>query len=64
MNSQSINCLVDGEFKDIKSCDLLVGDIIKVKKDTEIPADIVLLSTSEPDNTAYIDSSNFDGETK
>lgn len=43
--------------------DIQVGDYIKLVNDSLIPADIVLLSSSEPQAIAYIETSNLDGET-
>jgi phospholipid-translocating ATPase len=42
---------------------LRVGDIIYLKNDEPIPADIVILSTSEPDCMCYVETKNLDGET-
>uniref|UniRef100_A0A915PT32 Phospholipid-transporting ATPase n=1 Tax=Setaria digitata TaxID=48799 RepID=A0A915PT32_9BILA len=42
---------------------LKVGQVVKVLKNEMIPADIVLLSSSEPAGVAYIETSNLDGET-
>lgn len=42
---------------------LRVGDIIKLRNNESIPADIVILSTSEPDCVCYIETKNLDGET-
>lgn len=36
---------------------------MKIVKNEVIPADIVLLSSSEPAGVAYIETSNLDGET-
>lgn len=41
---------------------IMVGSIIKLQQDEPIPADIILLSTSEEDGTAYVEISNLDGE--
>ncbi|KAF9911547.1 hypothetical protein BX616_010561 [Lobosporangium transversale] len=43
--------------------DVRVGDIIYLKNDDPIPADMVILSTSEPDALCFIETKNLDGET-
>ena len=40
-----------------------VGDIIKVNKDERIPADMVLLYTTEKTGTVFIRTDQLDGET-
>ncbi|SCU87370.1 LAFA_0E06326g1_1 [Lachancea sp. 'fantastica'] len=40
-----------------------VGDIVRVHNDDEIPADIVLLSSSDADGGCYLETKNLDGET-
>lgn len=42
---------------------LEVGDIVLLREDDQVPADIVVLSTSDPDGNAYIETKNLDGET-
>jgi phospholipid-translocating ATPase len=48
-----------------KSSDLLVGDIIELKKDSRVPADVVVLKTfnESNDNQAFIRTDQLDGET-
>ncbi|KAG0233600.1 hypothetical protein BGW42_007349 [Actinomortierella wolfii] len=43
--------------------DVKVGDIVYLHNDDAIPADIVILSTSEPDGLCFIETKNLDGET-
>lgn len=39
------------------------GNIVKVTNDEFIPADLVLLQSSEPKGTLFIETKNLDGET-
>ncbi|RKP38284.1 hypothetical protein BJ085DRAFT_16809, partial [Dimargaris cristalligena] len=43
--------------------ELYVGDIILLRNHDPVPADMILLSTSEDDGTCYIETKNLDGET-
>ncbi|KAL9018851.1 MAG: hypothetical protein Q9185_003869 [Variospora sp. 1 TL-2023] len=40
-----------------------VGDFVRLYNDDQIPADIVILSTSDPDGQCYVETKNLDGET-
>ena len=40
-----------------------VGDFIRLYNDEELPADIVVLSTSSEDGACYVETKNLDGET-
>lgn len=52
-----------GTFEDIIWKDLKPGNIVKVSEDEAIPADLVLLGSSDPKGTLYIETKNLDGET-
>ncbi|KAK4164954.1 putative phospholipid-transporting ATPase DNF3 [Cladorrhinum sp. PSN259] len=43
--------------------DLRVGDIIQLRRDDNVPADVVLLSATGPNGIAYIETMALDGET-
>jgi phospholipid-translocating ATPase len=40
-----------------------VGDFVKVLDNESIPADLLICSTSEDENVAYVETKNLDGET-
>ena len=40
-----------------------VGDFVRIYNDDPVPADIVVISTSDPDGACYIETKNLDGET-
>ena len=51
----------DATFGDRKWKDIMVGDVVRMESDDFIPADMILLSSSEPEGFCYIETSNLDG---
>lgn len=45
-------------WKDVK-----VGDVLRIYNNEEVPADVVILSTSDDDNCCFVETKNLDGET-
>ena len=42
---------------------LEVGDIVVLRDNNQIPADIIVLSTSDPEGMCFVETKNLDGET-
>jgi len=53
----------NGNFETKKWLDLRVGDIVKIYRDNQFPADLIILNSSAPKGICYIETKNLDGET-
>lgn len=42
---------------------LEVGDVVLLRENDQVPADLVLLNSSDPDGNAFVETKNLDGET-
>ncbi|ORY37212.1 phospholipid-translocating P-type ATPase [Rhizoclosmatium globosum] len=62
---EELEYLEDGDnaFEWVKSADLQVGDLILLEKDQRVPADCILLKTSDASGTCFIRTDQLDGET-
>jgi phospholipid-translocating ATPase len=55
--------ITGARFKKEHWKDLNVGDFVRIYSDDELPADVIILSTSDPDGACYVETKNLDGET-
>lgn len=62
-NSQVYTLIDKSGRREIMSKDIKVGSIIEIKSNQRIPADCVILNTSEEDGTVFIRTDQLDGET-
>lgn len=61
-NGRIYTVVREGKKVDIPSRDIAVGDIVYLRENDEVPADCVVLATSDVNGNAYIQTTNLDGE--
>jgi phospholipid-translocating ATPase len=59
----SLCSLVTRNWIDTTWSKLGVGDFVYLKNNEPIPADLLIISTSEPECTCFVETKNLDGET-
>ncbi|OQU81318.1 hypothetical protein SORBI_3006G040500 [Sorghum bicolor] len=62
-NERKIWLVKDGIHRQIKAQEIHVGDVVWLHENDEIPCDLVLIGTSDPQGICYVETAALDGET-
>ena len=61
-NSNEVETYREGSWVKIKSGDLRMGEIVRVKQDGVFPSDLMLIDSNLPDGICFIETGTLDGE--
>ncbi len=61
-NKKSVKFIKGGRIEVSQAKDVQVGDLILVNENEDFPADMVIVASSTPDSSCYIQTSSLDGE--
>ncbi|KAK0417643.1 hypothetical protein QR680_013123 [Steinernema hermaphroditum] len=53
----------EGRFRKMRWENIIVGDVVHLSNDETIPADILLIKSSDPEGQVFVETANLDGET-
>ncbi|WCJ30820.1 Phospholipid-transporting ATPase 2 [Euphorbia peplus] len=62
-NEKEVWIVKQGIKKHIKAQDVHVGNIVWLRENDEVPCDLVLMGTSDPQGVCHVETSALDGET-
>ncbi|XP_046487089.1 probable phospholipid-transporting ATPase IA isoform X4 [Neodiprion pinetum] len=63
INKREVEVLRNGKWEWVQWQAVAVGDVVKVHNNKFFPADLIMLSSSEPQGMSFIETANLDGET-
>ncbi|XP_073710480.1 phospholipid-transporting ATPase IA isoform X4 [Misgurnus anguillicaudatus] len=63
VNKKETQVLRNGAWEIVHWEKVAVGEVVRASNRDHLPADIIILSSSEPQGMCYIETSNLDGET-